>query len=308
MDFQYLMRILAGRKWLIAAVSLAAAVLAYYMIGRKPLVYKADVVVSTGIVNYKGINSDNKDGFVQEYQVQNSFSNLTEFCQSRSSIKLLTINLLQHDLMLSGGSYEQPFRQPNKALSNFTDAEMAELRDDLRGLKIDSLIDPALDPRTDFLLDKISRAYGYDHDQLRNSLEIKRIGETDYLRISFKSNDAKLTHYAANNYVKEFMDYYQNLRMQKNRSDVDFYQKLTAKKRHDIDSLKNILDSYKIAKALPRLDEGGKSLYSQITELELQYSDATKRLQSSATVPSGKVARARTASRPSRTPRDSGTR
>lgn len=282
MDFQYLMRILMGRKWLIAAVALAAAGLAYYMIGRKPPVYKADVVVSTGIVNYKGINSDGKDGFVQEYQVENSFSNLTEFCQSRSSIKLLTIKLLQHDLMNAGGSYKEPFRQPNKALSNFTDEEMAELRDDLRQINLDSLIDPALAPRTDFLLDKISRAYGYDHDQLRNSLEIKRIGETDYLRISFKSNNAQLTHFSANSYVQEFMEYYQNLRLQKNRADVEFYQKLTAEKHLVIDSLKNRLNSYKIAKALPRLDEGGKSLYSQITQLELDYSDAKKRLQSSA--------------------------
>ncbi len=281
MDFQYLMRILKGRKWLIASVSLAAAFLAYYMVGKKPPVYKADVVVSTGIVNYKGINSDGKDGFVQEYQVENSFSNLTEFCQSRSSIKLLTIKLLQHDLMLAGGSLKEPFRQPNKALSNFTDAEMAELRDDLRQLKLDSIIDPALEPRTDFLLDKISRAYGYDHDQLRNSLEIKRIGETDYLRVSFKSDNAKLTHYAANNYVQEFMNYYQNLRLQKNRADVDFYTKLTAEKRVVIDSLKNRLDAYKFERALPRLDEGGKALYSQMTELELQYSDATKRAQSS---------------------------
>lgn len=281
MDFHYLLRILAGRKWLIATVAIAAAALAFYKVGRKPPVYKAEVIVSTGIVNYKGFNSDNKDAFVQEFQIQNSFSNLTEFCQSRSSIKLLTIKLLQHDLMLAGGSSKEPFRESNRSLSNFTDDEMTELRATLGQVNFDSIIDPTLSARADLLLDKISRAYGYDHDQLRNSLEIKRMGETDYLRVSFRTNEAKLAHFAANSYVQEFMTYYQNLRLIRNRSDVAFYQKLTGEKKVAIDSMKRKLDGYKIAKALPRLDEGGKSLYQQITQLELDLADATRSKQSS---------------------------
>ncbi len=285
MDFQYLLRILSGRKWIILSVAAAASILAFYMIGKKPQMYKAEVILSTGIVNYKGFNADKDGGFVQEYQIENSFSNLMEFCQSRSSIKLLTLKLLRHDLLADGGSSAtKPFRQPNLALSNFSADEKMELLDGLRKVKLDSLIDPSLDARMDFLLDKVSRAYGYDHDQLRNALEIKRIGETDYLRVSFKSTDPQLTHFAANGFVSEFMEYYQNLRQQKNRADVDFFSRLRTEKRGQIDSFRTVINDYKFKKALPRLDEGGKSLYSQATDLELQLAEAQRKVQSSAQV------------------------
>ncbi|MEO6758182.1 MAG: Wzz/FepE/Etk N-terminal domain-containing protein, partial [Saprospiraceae bacterium] len=95
MDIAYLLRILARRKWLILSAMLAAAVVTFLLIARKPERYKATVIVSTGIVNYKGLNADNSDAFVQQFQIENAFANLIEYAQSRSAIKLLSIDMLR---------------------------------------------------------------------------------------------------------------------------------------------------------------------------------------------------------------------
>ena len=115
---------------------IAAAVATFLFIGQKPERYKSSVVMATGIVNYKGINSDNSDAFVQQYQVENAFSNLLEFAQARSAIKLVTIEMLQHDLAAEGGNTSQkPFRQANRSLAEFSEEEKKTLFAELQ--KID---------------------------------------------------------------------------------------------------------------------------------------------------------------------------
>ena len=181
MDFGYLLRILARRKWLIAGAMLTAAVATFLLIGLRPEKYKASVILATGIVNYKGINSDNSDAFVQQYQVQNAFSNLIEFVLSRSSMKILTIHMLKHDLSAGANQQEQPYRKANPKLSQFSQEEQNQLIAELAKINLDSINDPSFSQQFDYLLDKIARAYGYDHDALRRSIDVKRKGETDYL-------------------------------------------------------------------------------------------------------------------------------
>lgn len=277
MDFAYLLRILARRKWLIAATLLAAAISTYLFIEGRPERYKASVILSTGIVNYKGLNSDNSDAFVQQYQVENAFSNLIEFAQSRSAIKLLTVQMLRHDLTLSN----KPYRQPQRNLSDFTDAEAAQLLKAINAINLDSISDPAFSQEFDYLLDKISRAYGYDHDAVRRSLAVKRKGETDYLLIELTTENPKLSQYMADTYVRRFMTYYQNLAVREKKKNVAFYQKLALEKKNVVDSIRNVYYSYLFQRGLPALGKQSEELVTQITELELQRQEVSARLQSS---------------------------
>jgi capsular polysaccharide biosynthesis protein len=139
MDLGYLFNILARRKWLIFTVMLLAAAATFVLIGRKPERYKASVIVSTGIVNYKGINSDDSDAFVQQYQVENAFSNLIEFAKARPTLKLLTLEMLRHDLV---SKKDAAFRQPNTELVKISPEELTALTNELTKINLDSLNDP----------------------------------------------------------------------------------------------------------------------------------------------------------------------
>lgn len=282
MDFGYLLRILARRKWLIAGAMLAAAVATYVLIGLRPEKYKASVILATGIVNYKGINSDNSDAFVQQYQVQNAFSNLIEFVQSRSSMKILTIHMLKHDLSAGSNGPEKPFRPANPKLSNFSQEEQNELMAELAKINLDSINDPSFSQQFDYLLDKIARAYGYDHDALRRSLDVKRKGETDYLSIEIVTESAELSKYIANTFSNRFLSYYHNISVREKRKNVETYTKLASEKKFVVDSINNLRFEYLKAKGLPVLGEQSKELVGQITKLEIERQRAQSKKQSAA--------------------------
>ncbi len=270
MDFAYLIGILARRKWLILAAMAIAAATTFLFIGSKPEKYKANVVIATGIVNYKGINSDNSDAFVQQYQVENAFLNLIEFTQSRALLKLLSIEMLQHDLAAEGGnSAEKPFRQADRSLSNFSDEEKKQLFAELQQIQLDSLADPAFSQQFDFTLDKIARAYGYDNDALRRSLSVKRKTSTDYLDIQLVTESPELSKYMATMYANRLLKYYFNLSVKEKRKNVDSYQKLSTEKKRVVDSIYDMRFEYLRQKGLPVLGRQSEELVSQITKLEL---------------------------------------
>ncbi|MDO8366420.1 MAG: hypothetical protein Q7T20_06460, partial [Saprospiraceae bacterium] len=283
MDFAYLLNILLRRKGLILGVMAAAALGTFYFIGQKPERFKSSVVLATGIVNYKGIKSDNSDAFVQQYQVDNAFSNLLEFAQSRTAIKLVTIEMLQHDLAAEfGKGTEKPFRQANLGLSNFSEEEKKSLYADLQKIKLDSLEDPSFSPQFDFLLDKIARAYGYDNDAILRSLSVKRKAQTDYLDIGITTEIPALSQHLANSYSTRFLTYYFNLLVRDKRQNLESYTKLANEKKALVDSISNLKFEYLKEKGLPALGKQSEELVGQITKLEFERQRAAARKMSAA--------------------------
>lgn len=283
MDFAYLLNILLRRKWLILGVMAAAAVATFFFIGQKPERFKSSVVMATGIVNYKGIKSDNSDAFVQQYQVDNAFSNLLEFAQSRAAIKLVTIEMLQHDLAAEYGKItEKPFRQANSGLASFSEEEKKNLFAELQKIELDSLEDSAFSPQFDFLLDKIARAYGYDNDAILRSLSVKRKGQTDYLDISVTTEIPALSQHLANSYSTRFLTYYFNLLVRDKRQNVESYTKLANEKKAVVDSISDLKFEYLKQKGLPVLGKQSEELVGQITKLEFERQRAAAKKMSAA--------------------------
>lgn len=282
MDLGYLLRILARRKWVILSAMLAASIATFVLVGMKPQRYKASVILATGIVNYKGINSDGSDAFVQQFQIENAFANLIEFVQSRSSLKILTMEMLKHDLNARKAGNGQTYREPNKKLIDFTDAEEAKLLEYLNKINLDSITDPSIGQEFDYLLDKISRSYGYDHDQLLKSISVKRKGTTDYLTIEMTTVNPRQSQHMANTFVTRFRILYQNLALREKRQNVESFTQLASDKKWIVDSTQAKLFGYLQSRGIPVLSEQSKELVSQLSELELARTRARAK-QSAAT-------------------------
>jgi polysaccharide biosynthesis transport protein len=272
MDFGYLLQLLNRRKWLILGAMLLSGVLVYVLIGRRPERYKATVLISTGIVNYKGINSNGDDAFVQQFQIENAFANLIEFAQSRSSLKILSLHMLKHDLQAeSDKSKDWPFRKPNvKLYGEGVLNEAQQLLASIQALHLDSISNPSFSQDMDYLIDRVSRTYGYDHDAILRSLAVKRKGSTDYLVVEVTTENPKLSQYMANSYVDLFMQFYQNLQVREKRNNVTFYQQLSKEKKAVVDTIKSRRYAYLYRQGLPVLGKQSEELVGQISELELQ--------------------------------------
>jgi polysaccharide biosynthesis transport protein len=279
MDFEYLLRILNRRKWLIAAVALATTAATFVLIGRKPETYKATVLLSTGIVNYKGIDADNADAFVQQYQVENAFSNLVEFAASRSTLKLLAVEMLKHDLNSPNTQGTRPYRTPNTELVKVTQAEIDSLRQLVSRINLDSIEEPSFSQHFDFLLEKVSRAYGYDHDMLQKSISVKRKGQTDLLLITVITDNPLLSQYMANTYVKRTLQFYQNKVDRELRNDVVFYTQYAAEKKVVVDNIRQRLFDYMKTQKLPAFGTQSQELVRRISEREIQRERALTQAQ-----------------------------
>jgi polysaccharide biosynthesis transport protein len=280
MDVGYLLRILIQRKWLILSVMAAATLATFVLISQKPMRYRASVILSTGIVNYKGINSDNSDAFVQQYQVDNAFSNLLVFSQSRSTLKLLGLSLLQHDMTAGPKAY----RQPQAQAAGISDAEFQQLSNELlseiRQLNLDSITDPSFSQQFDYNLDRVSRAYGYDYDALHNALSVTRKGQTDYLSIDMVTNQPALAQFMANTYAKCLINYYHNLSVREKRKSVEVFTKLASDKKSVVDSISDLKYNYLKSKGLPALGKQSEELVAQIAQLEIEQQRAKARSKS----------------------------
>jgi len=286
MDFGYLLRILLRRKWLILTVMLVAAAATFLWIGMKPERYKATVIMATGIVNYKGINSDNSDAFVQQYQIDNAFSNLMEFTQSRSAIKILTIEMLKHDLAASPSGPEKPFKMPKPELVGMSqadfDTQCTQLRTEIAKINLDSLTDPSFSQQFDYLVDRVSRAWGYDHDAIQKCLLVKRKGTTDYLSIDLTTESPALSQFMANTYAARFIRYYHNLKVREKRKSVESFTNLAAEKKAVVDSITDLRFMYLKQKGLPALGKQSEELIAQISKLEIEQQRVQARKKSAA--------------------------
>lgn len=278
MDIGFLLRLLTRRKWLILAVMGIASAAVFAVIERRPERYKASVIVATGIVNYKGIKSDGNDAFVQQFQIENAFSNLTEFARSRSTLKLVTIDMLRRDLLAEGaGDTLTPFRQANSNLATVTADDRRLLLEDLVLINLDSITDPSFNQNFDYRLDKVARAYGYDNDALLRALAVKRKGETDNLVIDMVTENPALSAYLANVYVQRLMVYYQNLSVKEKKQKVDFYKTLAAQMRLKVDSIKAVRYDYLEQRGLPALGKQSEELVKQLNEMEIARQEALSR-------------------------------
>src|SRR5690606_19306392 len=141
-----------------------------------PDTYKAESVIETGIINYKGATLSRDNPFIQKYQIESAFSGLMEKMKSRNIIKVLTDELLAHDL-LADGIIEKPFRAPD---AEDIQLSQNELQDIVLKLKT-NLNDSSLNSKPEhFKPDpRLAEAYRYDYESLMKKLEINRIGETD---------------------------------------------------------------------------------------------------------------------------------
>ena len=99
MELRYFFLILSKRKWLLLSVIIVAAVATAFIVGILPKKYKSSSVIETGLIDYKSVRAVGEaNPFIQEFEIESKFANLTELMKGRPAINALTKKLILHDL------------------------------------------------------------------------------------------------------------------------------------------------------------------------------------------------------------------
>lgn len=270
MDILYFWEVIWRRKWLLIGAAGIAVVLTFFLSGLRPLVYKSNAVLSTGITLEKRIDLSKQDVFVQKYEIESAFSNLIANMKSRTSLRLLTYRLLLHDLYAertSGKSFRS--LQPDTDLS----IDESDIRSLIRALQLRTdtlLVDLPLEAPQEAHFKELAKAYAYDFESLDENLHIDRLGETDYVRIEFESENPELCKYAVNVFTDEFMDYHMQTVSRDEYEAVRFYENLAREKESRVNLVSNELSGYRRSNNIVNMDEQSRSVVALLKDLEYQ--------------------------------------
>ncbi|MBI1223722.1 MAG: hypothetical protein GC192_00680 [Bacteroidetes bacterium] len=271
MDLGYLINILLKRKWLLLSVILISSISTFILIGRLPYAYKSKAVISTGIIDYKGVSLQLDNPFIQQFQIESSFNSLIEKMKSRTSIKLLTDTLLIHDLEAekSGG---KPFRPADFAKVEMTEAERNNAVMKLKASFTDSLLNTK--PSPEHFNNLLAKSYGYDFESIWKKLDIKRIGETDYMSVEFESENPELSFFVVDVYLKKFFKSHEKDLSAKENKQLEFATKQFNDRQAELDSITTLIDDYKKANNLVDANSQREGVVSHIKDLELKLEES----------------------------------
>lgn len=250
---------------------LTATILAYLIVGMQKPVYQSNAILSAGITIDKSIKVDENTGFVQEFEINSKFSNLMENMKSRTSLRLLSYRLLQHDLEYAGIDTVSldgnlgPYRILTEEMElDVTAQEIISLRNFFKEVDFTG----TLTQEYDAIYRKVAKAYGYDYESLGKKLNITRIGKTDYLKVEFESENPGLCEAAVRIFCKEFIAYNTRNSNSEEESSVKFFQAEVEKKKSRLDSLTKAIGVYRKKHNIIDIEAQSESVVSLIADLE----------------------------------------
>ncbi|MEN0050397.1 MAG: Wzz/FepE/Etk N-terminal domain-containing protein [Bacteroidota bacterium] len=274
MDLFYILQILWKKKWLLIAVAISTTALTYFLVKLLPPEFKSEAVISTGVVERWAIELERDNPFVQQFQVNSQFSNFTTRLQSRTSIRQLAYDLLRHDLtaLLDG---EAAFQELDEEEWKF---EAQEAKGILKILE-DDVVHVNPNRADEIRLRKVAKAFGYTFKNLSESLNIYREGNTDYLKVIGKANNAELSAFIVNTLSENFSKVYNNEKVLQENISVSFYMDLAKEKKSQVDSLGSLISQYKRSRRIVDLEETGSSLIAERKDLEMAREEERKNIE-----------------------------
>ncbi len=279
MDIRYFLSILRRRFWIILLVMILAAIATYILVGQLPDKYKANATIATGIIEKMDVDITGANPFMQEFVTKTFFGNKIQLMTSPTNISLLTRRLVMHDL--------------NEDESRFRVLTSSEESENMPSIDLESIGNFSQELSENYkmnlhpkeaershkeMFSKISKAFEYDHESLMENLEVKRIGDTDYIQIEFISENPELSYFTVNTFCEEIIKYFQDEQSSVESTSVKFYTDQVAEKKERFDSLTKVINDYKAKFNVIDIDEETKNIVGQLRDLEMRRERVTSEI------------------------------
>ena len=246
-------------KYIIVLIVLAAVAASFFLVKKLPDEYISNTEIATGIVDAsRHILDKENTPQAQTDEVNREFSNLIEIIKLKKLVDNVSYQLIIHDL-----SSPSPFRKLNNQFKNLSPAAiehaLAVFKEKLQNGEPLSLFN-----KDENGLNKLLISMHYDERSIRKDLDVTRDGDSDFITLTYTSENPELSAFAVNTLCKEFLNYY-SVNVKRNESNAEsFLSNLLTEKRNALDQKKNELQQYKIKNNILNLEEQSKSIFAQI--------------------------------------------
>jgi len=259
MELSSFFSLLRKYLYLLIIIPLVTVIIAYFLVKKLSDEYVSHTQIATGIVDASRhlLDKDNTTN-AQQDEIVREFSNLMEIIKLKKLIDQVSYQLIIHDL-----SNPAPFRHLNHEFKNLTQAAIEHALIVYRN-KLQTGEPLSLYNKDENGLNELLISMHYDERSLRKDLDIERDGDSDFISVTFTSENPYLSAFVVNTLCKEFITYY-SVNVKKNESNaVTFLSNLLTEKRNALNEKKDELQRYKIQNGILNLAEQSKSIFDQI--------------------------------------------
>lgn len=239
MELATIFRILLSKKWLLISIPLIAAIAAYVFSLGQEKKYRSSAVLSTGFTTNEGIQITEER--VDLWAAGVKFDNMIQKMGSEQVMGLLSYQLMIHDLM------SVPFRKLKKqddVLGGKTKEEVNRiigiLKSKLQKMEMLSSFDESENALIE-LLDK----FGYSGWIIKKNLSVKRTGSTDFVEISFVSENPLLSSFVVNKLSEEFIRFDSSTKSNFSSESVKFFSDIVDDKKKILEDKTAFLESFR---------------------------------------------------------------
>jgi polysaccharide biosynthesis transport protein len=263
MDIIYLFKVLVRRKWTIIFCFLLGIAGGFFFRFSAPRQYVSTAQYSTGFSQTQKVSLQLNE-MVDISQIDFRFNNVIETFKSPVVLGMVAYDLLMHDLE-SG----HPFRtltEKERKDSVYQQADRPRarqiLQEKLSTLKLLTTYEPQEKKVWDLL-----NLYGYDQESLLRNLNVERVPKTDYLNVSFSSENAELSAYITNAIGVKFKEFYLSLTSTNTKESLYKLDSLKESKRREVEELRNKLQAYRDKIGTPNPGDAATAAMSGLQEL-----------------------------------------
>lgn len=247
--------------WILLVLTIVTSVM-YYVTGKMAKKYKSKAQFSTGITESSEISFSESKEINQPFAIAQRFSNLIEMMRSRQCVSMLQYQLLLHEL-----TDTIPFRRPEHFPTITPELKTSILKHLHK--KIDSCEVLTPGNKLDNDLQNFIKLFQYEQDDLLSKTLIKRVPDSDFIAVEVESENPQLSAFIANEFVKEFIKFYDQQDSNKSVGSVNFFEKMARIKKKEVDAKVNELKTFKLKNRVINLYEQTKSIVNQLSSVEI---------------------------------------
>ncbi|RZK04279.1 MAG: hypothetical protein EOO46_16945 [Flavobacterium sp.] len=269
-------QILYRKKWILIFCTLISVSAAFFLTMDSPKLYKSLSQLSTGFTVSEDIKMSNETFNLP--QIDAKFNNAVENITSSKVVALMSYNLLLHDL--NSGT---PFRKlSEKSLKNNPELRSIDKQHVTRLLqnKIDSFALLNTVHNDEKLLENILGSYRYDVDNLKKDLSVGRFQRTDYINISFKSENPDLSAYVVNALIVEFRRYFDSFRKERSSESIVTLDSIAKRRKLELDQKIAMKTQFQSDSAVLSPELVNSSNLEQVNMMESSMADERAKAQS----------------------------
>ncbi|MEO6960409.1 MAG: Wzz/FepE/Etk N-terminal domain-containing protein [Puia sp.] len=263
MDIIYLLKVLIRRKWIILfclALGLFGGLIFRLFISGK---YVSTAQYSTGFAQTQKVSLQLNEIF-DVNQIDFRINNVIETFKSPIVLGMVSYDLLLHDL-----DSDRPFRKlkdKQKEDTAYLRANMPKVRLILREKMSSLKLLTTYDPQEKMVWDLLN-LYDYDEASILKKLTVERVPKTDYINVSFSSENPELSAYVSNKIGVKFKEFFNSLTSINTRESLFKLDSLRESKRREVDTLRTRLERFRDKIGTPNPGDAATAAMSGLQEL-----------------------------------------